>query len=360
MGRTQSYLRLTPGLSATRRWAADQEREFKNQDLYLTAKLNLFRGFSDFANIKANAYGVDSGENRQAFLKLDVQRQVSEIYLQCLARQTAESDAKKAYEIRQQVALIAETDFNKGTRGEVDYLRLKIDAENLSVDHLEKSKAKSDCFANLKFWVGGFDQIVHIEMPIEKLKEPDQWDKFRSNLNYDDNPEWHSLQLLAEKRKWESRTSKLSWLPTLDLAYADYPKTRFQPREEIWLLNLTWDIFDSGERWADIQLSNIRQTEADETLRMYKRRIQKDLDQTAEELRLSLAQYAVLEQNLNAAEKIYEVSLNRFRAGSIGANDVALDQTRVMTVKAVLNQAWLDKNTAYVRLIFKQGKELRM
>ena len=348
----QARSRLFPSLElADTQTSPRSLKDFDNEVFSTTANLNLLNAFRDTLAIKSAK--LQGEEQKQIYIALKIKRQlnVSELFFECLHAKKSVELAKKAYEGSLGIAKIAKKRFERGTNSQDDFLKLQVEADSLSVRWLNEQEKHDLCLASLSYWVGNFSELVDPNI-VGKLKPSSTSPELHPNVI----AAQQSLKL-AEIAK-RSVTLKYFLNPRVDLTYSDLHDKTTSTQSGTWLLTAKLDIFSSTGSYKDIPLAMIDVQKANENLNNVKRSVIKSQISERHSLQKSLAQYLILEKNLETIKKSFRTSLRRFQAGAITANDVAQDQARVISATFAVNDMWLKKYQSWLKHLASLGQEI--
>lgn len=339
--KTKSLLNLMPALSgAWQKSSTTTAEDLNNPTWKLSADINLFQSLGDYNNIRARSFLLNSTQFTEDSALLENELKLAETYLRCLYSQNIENAALEAYRIGQQIADIEKNRFNKGIKSRDDYLKLKVDAENRRIRYISESTSRESCYADLAYWVGTVTSLVD---PKLLPREP----------NFKSLPTGHPRMKAAlsalDARKSIANTYVSTNLPRVDFSYARTYNENPQTYENLILLTAKWNLFDSGQTLSDIRLSFLDVKKSEESLKDTERDLARETSTLGKSLSQYLRQYKIAEENLRDIQLTFKTSLARFRAGAISANEVALDQSRVVEATFAFDNLWLQMNTAYLR-----------
>ncbi len=346
--KTKSYLKLSPSLSsAWKKSSTTTVDNLSNPIWSVSADLNLFNSFSDFSNIRAKTYLLNATTAAEEWALNQNELALAETYLRCLYTQNSETAALEAYKIGAQIADIEKSRFNKGIKSRDDYLKLKVDAENRRISYLTETTNKENCYAELSYWVGSFSSLSD---PKLNPKEPSLKNNFPAN-----HPRLRTAQNSVDAKKSVANAFISANLPRLDLSFTrsyNEVATATIPAESYSnsiFLTASWNLFDSGQTLSDIRLSQVDVRRSEESLKETERDLTKEITLESKSLSQYLSQYKIAEENLRDIQVTFKTSLARFRAGAISANEVALDQARVVAATSSVYNSWLQMNLSYLR-----------
>ncbi|OQW50873.1 MAG: hypothetical protein A4S09_11140 [Proteobacteria bacterium SG_bin7] len=346
--KTKSYLKLSPSFSGSwQKSSLTTVGNLNNPIWSISADLNLFNSFGDFSNIRAKSYSLNAAEAAEEWSLNKNELALAEIYLKCLYAQNSETAALEAYNIAAQIADIEKSRFNKGIKSRDDYLKLKVDAENRRISYLTETTNKENCYAELFYWVGNFsalsDPKLNPREPAAKISLPENHPRLRTARNFVDAKKSTAAAVVSSNlpKLNLSLTRSYNEITTSSLPAETYSNSIF--------LTASWNFFDSGQTLSDIRLIYIDIEKSEASLKETERDLTRELTSQAKNLSQYLSQYKIAEENLRDIQVTFKTSLARFRAGAISANEVALDQARVVAATSSVYNSWLQMNLSYLR-----------
>ncbi len=348
--RTKSYLRFSPSLSSkAEKSSTTTLSELGNTTWSLSGSVNLFASFYDWNN--ANLYRALFNETRYSTedVLLKNELSASQTFFECLYSKKAEKAALEAHQTWLQIVAIAEQRFKKGVASRDDYLKLKVEADVAQVRFLSEKRKKENCYAQLKYWVGEFTDLEEAELTISQipLAPPVK-----------DHPRQLASEQAVNRVRARSKALISSNFPRLDLIWTKSYYQGTDATADAFLLSANWSLYDSGQNLMDIQSSLVEVSKVEEQSKNIQRELQKEVEQQSNNLNESLKSYKLLEENLKDIRSTFKTSLNRYRAGITTANDVALDQTRVISATFSFNEAWLQKYVNFFNYNYSIGRRI--
>jgi len=348
----KSYLNLTPSVNLyTSQIASPSPRDFSETTWGIGTTLNLFSGLRDFHSIRQERANYRAAAALRQTEMLEREITVGQIYLECLFYQTSESSALESHNVGNQISEVARKRFERGLTSKDEYLKLRVDAETSQVKYISEKSKKENCYSNLKYWVGSFSNLDNIS-----LKEaPSLRTLSEFPINH---PKFTYYKDIVGREKFYSRVLLAKNLPQVNLEYSrEYQPTVVDPIS-FWALRGTWTLFDSGQSWMNTQIQNIELEKASEKLKTVEKTILRDSETLERTYLDNLKLYKILESNLSQIKSTFRTSLNRYRAGATTANDVALDQSRVIVATYSLDDMWLQKHLSLIRYQNSLGKSI--
>lgn len=347
----KSWLNIAPSISSS--W---QKSSTSNLDSFgsptwsISAGINLFSGLSDFYTISARSSALSATVNEEEWTLIKNEQTVAEIFFQCLFAQKSEQAYQEAYQIGLQISDIEKNRYNKGLKSRDDYLKLKVDAENNNIRYISEQNRKETCLTQLRFWVGEFKELSPIDLG---FVEPNV-----EQFNQNTHPNLLSSKKSLDVYKAIAKASVGAHIPRLDLSYKRSYLENPENYSNLIYLTATWNIFDSGQTLSQTRLSFIDAEKAEETYNEKLRSITRDLQSQATNLRDRNRQSKIADENLRDVKLTFKTSLSRFRAGAISANEVALDQSRLISATISYYDLLLQRNISVIKYQSSLGKRI--
>lgn len=342
-------LGFLPSLEVNRNWQGDFGTFDSAESFSVGASLNLFRGGVDYFGLRSRQKFESASNSNFISEWHQRQRQVASLFVNCAFESRNVDILRSSLNLRRRILEVATERYSRGIVSEEEQAKLAIDA-SLTESRLHTSQTlEANCKEQLRFWVGAFDEVDARSFPpfVSNLVE----------LRVEDHPLWQSKRLEALGQEDRTRQERGDLLPTLDLVYFNQPEASFQTANDYWGLRLRW-FFDRGQSLTEYRIQELREEQAREELKLTERQLQlewKVASQTYQTRRFNLER---LQKNQFLSEKIVESSLRRFRAGAVNANDVALDQSRLLDSRLALNEAWSLCLLAWLDVYVSAGKSL--
>ncbi len=134
-----------------------------------------------------------------------------------------------------------------------------------------------------------------------------------------------------------------------ELALRDFGRTRGVA------LALTVPIFDWGRHAREVEAAEAQRNSAEMVVENTKRQIRQDIIDLLSRIALAESRIQVLSKSVDVAQKSYEISIERFQAGTITRNDLAQAQQRLTTSKVNSLVAMIDYRLGLADLTRRTG-----
>jgi outer membrane protein TolC len=322
----------------------------------INVNFNLFRGFQDVSSYKSQSFLLDASREDRRHKYLEASRQASETFFTCLQLEQSETEARTALDLRRQIAQIERNRFEKGVHSRDEVAKLDLDANNAELELQSILSRKRSCVEQLAYWSGPIEAleattlepVIKDQLSREAVAPPD--------LTH--HPDLLSAQLNREYAHWDVRRARGAFYPTLDFAYSEFPTTAFQMQSQQWLLTAQFTLFDSGVTLEGLEKAHVLERIADERQQYTQRQLDSTAKQRLEDVHAAFNQYVGQKKNADLAQQLLNSSLRRFRAGTLSANDVALDQGRVIQSLFAVHNTWLQMHITWIRYQVALGHTL--
>lgn len=331
----------------------------------LNARLNLFRFGADVQAMRAANTEETSADwaLKSQYLTTEYDGAVS---LNGLIQATKDLDIyQRILDMREGIVRVSRERFQRGLMAEQEVNKLAVDLENdraaLRDTQITQAEARAHLIALL-----GHDSI-QLEWPwLEKLRTGRP-----SVLTVDDKalstrPDWQAAETrvrAARQRKWQNFGQ---FLPSLDVS-ASYNQQTFRPGGNVSFsgpesqvqLILTVPLFDRLAGYSQYATQVQTESIAEWEFEKLKRNALAEWQSAKSALEISLQTARDREQTLGMARKLYEDNLLRFRKGLVSANDLSVDQNRLLQSEQLAVRGWNNVHTNFSRLCKAIGRRTK-
>jgi outer membrane protein TolC len=113
----------------------------------------------------------------------------------------------------------------------------------------------------------------------------------------------------------------------IESAFQDFGRTRTVA------LELSVPLFDWGRHSLEVEAAEAQEKSAELTYLNTEQQVRQEIIDLVSQISVAISRIQVLAKSVDVAQKGYEISLERFRAGTITRNDLAQAQQRLTTSK---------------------------
>jgi outer membrane protein TolC len=211
----------------------------------------------------------------------------------------------------------------QGLVSEFDAIQVKVQVENLRPKVIELENAFKNAKNGLKI-VLGIEQSIEIEIEgeISYTSEflPDEMETISKSLEY--NYDLNSLKIKRDVDEAFIDLERAEYWPTI-AAYGNYSfagssdNWDFQTyRSAVVGLNFSINLFKGGQSKNRVEQSTISAMQTGEQIDVLKDVITSQVKNKLQELNKVSAQISAIEENINLAERAYEIAKTRYKEGT--------------------------------------------
>jgi outer membrane protein TolC len=356
-------LRFAPDVTVGAR-AARQEFEgvpTTGNRVEAASTLNLFRFGADAAAWRASDRDIDAAEAGLARETISVEDQGVELLLARISRDLELVVSKRIVELEGESLRIARQRYDRGLvpRQEVD--KIVVDLENASSRVTDSELASLRSQASLEPLLG--EGKLRPEWPWKELLADSRRVRALTEreLSLEARPDWKAARLRADAEDARLSEARARIWPSIDasFAYGRYegilgggatPQTGWQGA-----LSATIPLFDRLTNLSNARAQAATRQTAEIALTEIERRARAEWAAARDVFRTAVAAALARERTLAVSRRIYEDGAKRFRAGRINANELRVDQQRLLESEVFAVQGWSAAHLAYARLCHSLG-----
>ncbi len=351
----QSIYSNLPGLSFNKNWFGPETDDLSRQTGGINARLNLFRGGKSLFDYHVSRSEEDRIKSESSQATNRIFKDAFRLYFQCLYQKERYAWSKKARELREKLLTVAQRRFKRGTLPESEVLKLSIDFRSAQNRENNNQKSNEQCQDRLAYWFKGPIQFEPVSatslsgirsfsaIKTERLKLHPQVLSKKAALAAAENDFYRSLG---------------NYLPEVSLGYSESSVSVGQVIDRQWLVSLNWNIFDSGQSIVEMQKANVREDRARSSLETTEKQVLRDLEVAQAEYRQAVKALKLIESNSKDAKKLIRSTLRRFEMGAISANEISIDQGRIIETEFQLIDARSSLLENWIQVLFEAGEDV--
>ena len=326
----------------------------------LSASVNLFRGGADWANLEAARKAHEAALNKLNSEKLATEEDAATALIQVIGKTQQRAINENLVKQQEDTLRVSQERFRQGLLARQETDKIQIDVDSARARLIDAQSAEAAARSQLEILLGSSN--VKTEWPwrsalssSSKLEE----EKFDLDLR----PDYRAAQSTVESQRYLKNKAIGQLLPSIDLTasygtYGTYDITDPSLRSYSTALTLTVPIFEGFKSYAayKIQQSTLREAliQAETVRRTAPSEVAnfRVSFQAARDTALAREKTAVL------AEHLFEDNRQRFRMGRATANDLAIDQNRLLEAELLAVDGWINAHLSLVRLCHSLGHSI--
>ncbi|MBI1733812.1 MAG: TolC family protein [Candidatus Rokubacteria bacterium] len=246
--------------------------------------------------------------------------------------------------------------FDVGTRPKSDVTRAEVDVANARVDVIRARNAERSARVALNVAMG-IPVDTNTQIVDNLAYQPATFDRVLLQAEaLRQRPEYRQTRLFIESADLQSRRAYLDFFP--DITGGGFYGATRADMNEIWELNLnlTWPLFDGGNRIARYRESRANLDAARGRMRAQELEIAREVEQTLIAVEETQERIQAAQKAVEAAQENFRLAQGRFDAGVgtiLELTDAQLELTRAQNLEA---QALADYRIALARLDRSVGR----
>ncbi len=365
-GRTLSTrLALLPSISLQAR--QDYYRQFGIHASRLGAAanldFNLFRFGSDWAGMSAARREIEAEEQQLAAVKIQTESAAVDALNQWLLSEQEKEIFERLVRLREGLLEIGRKRFERGQIPKQEVDKLSIDWEN------ERAMMRDAETANVRAAARVDELLGHHSLQKkwpwkERLSAKMVW-LDQAEPQFQNRPDWKAAQ-----KRWDAAQDRASqsWgriLPSLDLnlSYGYYRAesggaTTQRPEWNGGLV-LSVPLFDRLSAYGDYRARVEGAKVAELNLERVRRLARNEWEASKGALGLAVETALARDKTLGLSRGLFQDNQRRFERGLIEANDLNVDQQRLLQSEILTVRGWAAAHTTLARLCFARGLRVK-
>lgn len=355
--------------------SASQERDFQRgsaptfdtHTYGATASLNLFRFGADISGWRAALWAVDEQRQRLRSAELEAEGVAVRALIDWieLRRQTTALEESLTYS--RQYHAIAKARFARGVLPAEEVDKVAIDLAN-------SEAGLQDTQSQLNSSTAGLRALIHERHDVDTDRLAADWpwkDKFHSRSlrtwvetpsNPDLSPSFVAARARLAADENRTRRQKRLILPRLDASYSwqsvkPDSGDRIHVREGLLVLSLP--LFEGLTDYASYREQRANEIAARLAFEESRRLVPSTQEAARKNFVIAYQTAIARERTLSTSRALLKSALNRFRVGRTRADDLLLDQSRVLQAELLAIKGWAAAHRAALDLLHAYGQSVR-
>lgn len=309
-----------------------------------------------FSGLKAINKVKDLAKKQKNQTEFDIRQNVTQAYAFVAFTETNKEFLSKNIENLKKTLFETKSLFENGFVEELDVDRLELSLQTLEVE-LEKLNRMTDVSVNILKFQMNFpleESIVladDINKLLEKLK-PGNEELGLAAYNYQNRPEYQTILAGRTLNETQIENIRSGYYPSLRgiLSYSSqlFRNDLFNRNENGWFPNsfigagLSVPIYDGGRRKAQISQAKIELEKVDVQLKMFEYGMDLEIKNARENLSNAQATANAREKNLKLAERIYNVTLTKYKEGVGSTVETSMAERELYNAQSAFTEALFD------------------
>ncbi len=329
----------------------------------VTARINLVKFGADLAAMRAAGIEKKRYDTLVEKFKLDAEALGAQAIFSVIQLKHNFAILDKTIHTRSSILEIANKRYKKGLLPVQEIQKITIDLKNEQARRNDAEINLAKAQALLRELLG--HDSINLNWPWKnKLMSSKNWSTFKAQPNtFTQRPDFQAAQLQVDALHERSNQSWGSLWPTVDFEFQysiggeDFQKKSFD-HEVAGLVSVTIPLFDRFQRYGQYRSQRLLQANAESYLEKIKRHTAEQITLKNHEFQLALQSARSRESLLTATRNLYQSNIKRFELGRITANNLALDESRLLDSERLAVKGWQSIHQALVELCHVQGKYL--
>jgi outer membrane protein len=337
-----------------------------SMDFALTASINLFNGFSDYAALQSaldmkHASGFSLRRAKEA-----VAYDVTQSYYQVLLNQELLGIARENLQSARDLLTLTDRQFRIGLKSVTDLYQQQAEVSNNDLNAIRADnqlrRSKLELLRRLRIDPGTEIDLEPVDTASMGSLSPELDINAVAASSISNRADLKAKALERDAARWDVRRAAGSRLPKLDLAFAmstdaidsyrmsvlgqsfsyPYPSVDRQLRngtDYSVSLNLSWTIFDGFQTRYNVETAKVARINRQLDYEELKDGIVIDLQQVAGDYRAAFTQIESAKTNLKASESAYAGVLRKYELGASGFVELSTSRAALFNARSGMTQA---------------------
>lgn len=323
--------------------------------------LNVFNGGADGAAYKEARENLKKQRNQLSHERLRFEMTASTALLNLLEKKGLKKLAARQLSDMSNFYQIARQRFKKGFLPKQEVDKVQIDLDSAAAADADALRFLNDAKNEVRRYVD-FEAIENSWPWKNNFESPKTQKLLSRGVDLNSRPDYRSAQNNVDVQDY--RKSKLfgAILPSIDLSYQENRSAigggRFEP-ESVAMVTLTLPLFSGLSDYTRYKVQGQSMLQAEYSLRQLGRDIPTAQKTAQENFKVALETAKKRENTLGLSRAVFKTSLKRFRMGRADANQLLVDEERVINSERNAIIGWKNVHLAFVKLCHAFGLSVR-
>lgn len=320
--------------------------------LQAAASINIFKSGQDLMALERGEYQLKAQQSQRKSEDLDVEMVSAQLIFKSLYLKQSKKVQEDLRRMKTESLRIVKERYSQGKTPQQEVTKVEVDLNQ------QNNKIRSAQIA-----------LSENEMEIKNLfvrsVQTESW-PFSDKTKTSESREAKNFTL--EKMYWQSRSKELEWQsqrrehgPRLDLSFQaqEFPARDRDNREVVTLLELKLPIWSKFETTAASSAAFAAKASAEADYLGLQQATENKKEFLALRLELSRQSLKEAQNNLQKSQNLYQNMVKNFSLGRISANDLFLEQNRILESESDLFQSLIVFHQTLVETCHIQGSSLQ-
>ena len=329
-----------------------------------TSQYNLFHWGADFAGLGAGNADIESQESQLLAVTLQAEDDAVSALIAEVQQQKQLDIDRDVATMQEKLEKIARERFSHGFLARQEVEKVSVDLDNANAAVADAVLLEINTRTQLESFLG--PALVIPEWPWKEKLSGSGQKLLALPWNVEARPDWRAARnhAIAEDKRYV-RDERLL-LPSLDasFSYGYYNGVSSSVTDSGgaygWnsAITVSLPFFDHLTTYSNARAQLYVRAAADVAVTQVERTAQAAWEAARDGFKIALDAAVARERTLGVSRRLYQDSLKRFQAGRITANDLVIDQRRLLDSELFSVQGWAAAHLAFPRLCHAFGKKI--
>ncbi len=350
---------FTPSLSLVGNEVRDSITDPRTREsAALALKANLFSSGTDFAALKAANRDIDASEETLKAQGLKAEDDAVSTLINFIARSRQRDLISQIVTIKQDTVKIAKERYNKGLLPQQEVDKIQIDLDNSQARLIDADINLAAARASVSASLGAF-QNVNLDWPWKgAIVSGPRTETLDFKL--ENRPDFRASLQSLEAESWRRHAARSQLLPSLDLiaSYGSNDLSVKDQRDWSAMLTLTIPIFERFQGYSVARLQTLKKQQAEIQRELITRAAGVEIESYRVGFVQSRESAIARERTAKLTKRLFNDNVQRFRLGRADANELAIDQARLLETEILEVEGWSSAHLSFVRLCHALGRNV--
>lgn len=330
------------------------------KDLGLSMNYSLFSFGRDYYKYESDKHTQLAQKHTVVDTEIELESEFLKKYLSYIVLVQRKKVLKTLLELKTKGVQFAKSRYKSGNIGVDEVYRVEIDVENTRSEIADNEAFLNQSYNNIVTMLG--DYKVDTNWPFSKVSITKYYNRLKKLKFYlDKNPKYSRQFNLEDAQNYQKKSSLSSLFGSIDLSLstgwtylADY-----DDRATRLSINLSIPLFENFNSYSTYKAQTASLYSQKLNTKLIQRSVRETFLAASKNLKISFDTYLKREKNLKLASKLFKSGLIQFRNGRISANDLLVEQNRLLRTQLLANEGKSLVHLAIFRLCHSRGSLLK-
>ncbi len=356
---------LLPSITAS----ASQQRagapDTDSKQYGLTANVNLFRGGADLHKLKSADNYLQATKAGSDNTLLQTEESAASDLLTVIYQKKHLELLESSLNFENRYFEIAQRKYKNGALALEQLDKIRIDRSNFEAEVRDAELALTSAIARQRVWIenlevsGDWPWLTDLRQEIVTAKYQKRLAKKSNDETLAARPDVQSSILTVSAQDQSRAAAKSLLYPEIDLQlfYGNHQLDPSLDWSKAWAstITLTWPLFNGFKDYSSYRIANESYTISNYNYELLRRQARSDIELSQKNFLKSVQTAVDREKVVESSVRLMSATQHRFEIGHATADELNLDQQRVIQAEELVAKGWFDAHQSLIHFAHSRG-----